>query len=859
MVGLVGRSTEAAWLARCLRVDGPFVVMLLGLAGVGKSFLLDNLAGVAAETGWRVERIFGSPAARDVPLGAASHLIPGGRDDEPEALFRRARIELVRHARGAPLLLVVDDVHELDAWTAALVDQVAAHRDAHIAAVARTGAFSPAVSTLSARAGAETLVIDPLPRDAADVLVEELLGGPCDDDVLDELWGRCLGHPLYVEAALAEALQRGAVRRGDEGWGLAAPISSRRLDELVAGRLRQAGDDGLAAAEFIAVAGPLPLDLMRLVVPTGMVDHLVHHGLLERRQVDGSTVVALAHPLLAEACVERLTEARTREICGQLVRAVTTRAPGAAIDVVRLGALMLRSGEVDADLAVRAGNEALRRGDLALAEDLARAAGETAPGSIPAQLTLARSLAYGGRGEDALTLLARIRVADPAAAASVALVRGHVLAFGLGRADDAIRLLEETANDLPPELRWGLDGARSLYGALAGDFEAAITAASRVLANDDADDEVRLGALVNLTVARSVRGDLADIGQQVDAGLALVDSIDLPHPLAADQLAATRLNSLLAAGRLDEARREAERRLTDDASPLLLTWSGVVLGMVGQRRAAEAAERRAVEMFATADPLRLAPQAQSLLVMHRAQGGTVDDVSRSMLAAAGAAAGQETRLRCWVERAEVWCAAAMGRTAEAVDRATAVGGETVARDHVVWGVWILHDAVRLGAAGAVTDALDAAISRTSGAHLLGAMRDHARALQAGRLDDLAGVARRFARSGSPTLASEASAQAAVRHADAGDDEAARRLALLAVLWHQRCDGTPPPSVDTVADLLTPRQIEIAVHVSSGATSQAVADTLFLSVRTVDNHLRTIYGKLGLRGRDELGTLIRSAG
>ncbi len=858
MAGLVGRSEEAAWLARSIRPDGPPVVIVFGLAGVGKSFLLDHLADVADESGWRVERIFGSPAARDIPLGAASHLLAGVGDDGHDALFRMARMELARRARGAPLLLLIDDLHELDAWTAALVDQVAAHGDAHIAAVAREGASSPAVETLSTRAGAETFLLDPLPRDASDVLVQAVLGGPCTDDLLDAVWEKCFGHPLYVETVLGEARRARAVHLDQGRWALGAPIEVGQLGPLMAARLERVRADDLAAAHFVAVAGPLPLDLVLDLVPPSSVRQLVHHGVLARRWIEGTETVMAAHPMYAEACLEQLSTSRTAEICRMLVDAITSGTPVVDIDVVRLGTLMLQSGDVHQELAVRAGNEALRRGDLALAEALARAATDSQPGSVPAHIVLARALAYGGRGNDALATLDLARPLDPAASASVALVRGDVLAFGLGRPGDAIRLLEQVADELPQELRSGLDGARSLYGALAGDFDAAIAAASQVLGNDDADDDVRLGAYVNLTVARTVRGDLAGIDDQLEAAEALVQALDLPHPLASDQLSGTGFNTLVAQGRLGEARRRAAA-LPPDASPLLLTWAGVALGMAGQRRAAIDLHERAVEVFATADPLRLAAQAQALLVMHRAQDGAVDRESRSLLAAAGQAAGDETRLRCWVQRAEVWCAAAQGRSAEAVDLAMASGTDAISRDHVVWGIWILHDAVRLGAAALVVEALEDAVGQTTGADLLIAMRDHAFALHAALADEAAAVAHRFASLGSPLLASETAIQSALLHVDARDDEAARRSALLAALWHDRCDGVPRPDDSAVPDPLTARQVEIATYVSTGATSQAVAEALFLSVRTVDNHLRAIYGKLGLRSRDELGALVRSAG
>ena len=279
------------------------------------------------------------------------------------------------------------------------MDQIAADGDARIAAVAREGASSDAIDALTTRPGAQVLVLDPLERAATDELVAAVLGGPCEPDLLDAVWDRCGGHPLYVEVALAEARQRGAVRRHGGSWALEEPITSRRLDQLVAGRLEQVDPGARAAAEVVAVAGPLPAGLLRVVVPPPAIDQVVHDGVLVRRRVEGSALVAMAHPLFAEACAQQVSAQREREICRSVIDAA--QKTEADLDVARLGRLLLRSGDMDVALAVRAGNEALRRGDLALAEELARGAEAASPASVPALVTLVRALAYGGRGEDA--------------------------------------------------------------------------------------------------------------------------------------------------------------------------------------------------------------------------------------------------------------------------------------------------------------------------------------------------------------------------------------------------------------------------------------------------------------------------
>ena len=51
--------------------------------------------------------------------------------------------------------------------------------------------------------------------------------------------------------------------------------------------------------------------------------------------------------------------------------------------------------------------------------------------------------------------------------------------------------------------------------------------------------------------------------------------------------------------------------------------------------------------------------------------------------------------------------------------------------------------------------------------------------------------------------------------------------------------------------LTEREREIALLVAAGRTNREVAEQLVLSTRTIEAHLRNVYGKLGVRSRVEL--------
>lgn len=52
-------------------------------------------------------------------------------------------------------------------------------------------------------------------------------------------------------------------------------------------------------------------------------------------------------------------------------------------------------------------------------------------------------------------------------------------------------------------------------------------------------------------------------------------------------------------------------------------------------------------------------------------------------------------------------------------------------------------------------------------------------------------------------------------------------------------------------ILTAREFEVARLVALGKTNRAIATALFVSQRTIENHLYSIYSKLCIKSRTEL--------
>ncbi len=81
--------------------------------------------------------------------------------------------------------------------------------------------------------------------------------------------------------------------------------------------------------------------------------------------------------------------------------------------------------------------------------------------------------------------------------------------------------------------------------------------------------------------------------------------------------------------------------------------------------------------------------------------------------------------------------------------------------------------------------------------------------------------------------------------------AAARSALVSAGGRNRSVGAAPVAV------LTDRERRVAELAARGMSNRSVADSLFVTVRTVEHHLTSVYRKLGLRGRTELAhALIR---
>lgn len=69
-----------------------------------------------------------------------------------------------------------------------------------------------------------------------------------------------------------------------------------------------------------------------------------------------------------------------------------------------------------------------------------------------------------------------------------------------------------------------------------------------------------------------------------------------------------------------------------------------------------------------------------------------------------------------------------------------------------------------------------------------------------------------------------------------------------------CSRTPTRGALTLGEdtvVLSRREREVATLASNGLSNKEISAALFVSPRTVENHLQRVYEKLGIRRRDDL--------
>lgn len=859
---LVDRGVAAlAGSARTLLVYGP--------SGIGKSRVMQAVTERLGDDGWCVLAASGNTALSAVPLGALAPVLAGDpvamvtAAGDPVALYAAASAAVREAAAGRPTVLAVDDVSAVDSVSVGLIAQLVESGVLRlVGTVSESDPVPDGLLPLAAAGDAVRLDVAPLDVDEVSELLTRVLGGPIAHRDAVELHAVSHGNPLFLRELAIGAADAGSLVSADGLWQLVGePVGTPALRDLIRARLRVLGDDERDTVERLALCEPLAFDEFARPGAPEALAKLEMRGLIRVDESGARMRVGLAHPHYASAVRDSIPRLRAVSLLLEQADVVASR-PMTPADELRVAIWRLDAGRPsDAGVLARSASLARMAHDRRTAERLAAAA-VAAGADDAASLLLHGELLWSlGRAEEALAVLGRAEeraVADgdpPELLAAIGTARADV--FGgdpLGSAR-GLELLESLEEALPGQsatialskavllvnLEYAHDALAHVESAaeVAGDsaFEQAVLDLSRAM------PLVTLGRDAEAIAAaeRAVRFAKAD------------HSVIVPRRA---ELALTHV--LIASDRIEDARATVIESLHDairhdDALTARLDefMMGRIFWQLGRLDTAARWFRDTAGGAELHGPKSLREFARCFLAIVAAEQG---DVARARELRARVIEGLDED-NSVTALADAWIAVGEGRPDAAADTILARVDVIEERGAVSVAAGLLHHLVRFGSRAHARTAAER-LRRLAAASDSPAVRRrlaHATAESTADAPALRAVGAEWESIGHLLYAAEAFASAgqAARAAGHGREATAdlQRAASLAAA----CEGarTPLLRFSDGAEPLTPREREIASLAAQGLSSNEIATRLFLSPRTVNNHLQSTYTKLGIRGRHEL--------
>ena len=847
----IGRDDEVATIASML--IGGRSVLLVGEAGVGKSHLAASVALQVAASGWSWEWIIGSPSIRSVRFGAIQHLIGQVPISAPHIPALAAERHLRANAGDRPVLLVVDDIDGIDDGSAAVVQALAASGIVVLATVRNAGAAEPAVLPMWKDEHLERVDVRALDPEHTATLVESFLGGPLDSASIDAITKLTLGNPLFVRELLADARAVGSLVESDGAWTSSARLSAHeRVADLLAERFENLSSEEHEALELVALAEPLPLSVLQRVIDAAQLEALERAGLIALTAVGPARVVRASHPLLGDVVRSSATDIGTRRLSSMLAHSIFADDAPRTTDLIRAVTWSLDANEsppVDAVLVAAAA--ALSSFDGSTARRFIEASGNNDSATL---VLLGRALLLDNDPPGAVDALTRAEqtATDDAGRASAASIHAEVMLFGLGDRAEADQILADAFADVSElNARAAIASRMMLSAGLRGDFQPALDLGRDLLAESGLESAPRLSVLRMTTLAQMISGQTDGLAEDFDAGIPLaLASLDI-DPTTYSLLLVTKWMWLLDEMGVEATQREvvSARDATDRPAGLSSmydsTFTLIDLFRGDGRSAARASARALADPSGEVVGISTLLQAQAAWV-HAWSGN--DELAMAMHDAALGDPRTGPRERAYLGRARAAMLAHSGDLAGAVEEC--LTGSAESRGCRLWATWLLHDAVRFGRADAVRGQLESEQHFVDTA-FTGLMIDHAGALDDGDPMALLKVAESFATQGAILFAAEAFAQAA--SVERSPEESARSAQRAWTLF-DRTNGIRSVPMDGLSRPLSERETEVARLAAEGVTSRVIAKHLFVSQRTVDNHLQRVYKKLGVGQRSDLSPI-----
>ncbi len=785
-------------------------------------------------------------------------------------------------AEEQPLLLVIDDAHWADAPSLRFVDFLARRVPELPVLVAlglrprEPGAEHALLAGLAAAPAVELVRPGALSVDAVRRVVHA--GLQAGEDVIEAALDTTGGNPLLLRE-LVRTLAAAPTPPTAATVRAAVPSSVSRSVEL---RLLGLQPAPRAVARALAVLGDrADPELLAAVTghdPLPALDALTAVDLVE----DGQFV----HPLVRAAVADGVGTAERHALHRRAAEALRERR-GAEEDVIVHLLASPPLGEAWVRATLRAGaRRALAEGapDAAL-KRLRRAVDEPGTDDAELELELARA-AVAANDPEAEALVDRAAtLEDPliaAPASSLQVVMGTVYAgAGLaGAADRLERAVSRLDPDADAELRDRFGGV--LLSALLLDMRLAEQAnrvlreltpgagphVSAILAFQAAcGDATRDEALVHMRACLDTRPfTSASVLENPTPLMAIITGHVIDEPALADQA-------------LSDAEATVQRNGLGYTRPFVAYIRAEYLLLFGSLALAEANAREAVDAWSSLNLDRNLTSALNTLIVALTWRGSLDEADA---AARLVPSGQDdpamyTAWNLWQARGELRLA--QGRYADAVTELRRVQDAAIASGRRRWARLAPEAALirALVGNGERDEALARAQAEVASARARGIATMEGEALIAlglardGDLETFAAAVDVTARSPSTYLKARAAFEfgAALRRANQRAD--ARRHLAAARDYAHRVDATalahraaeeltiaggrPRRIALSGVEALTPSERRVAEHAARGLSNRDIAETLFVTRKTVEYQLGGAFSKLGIRSRTQLAGVL----
>jgi len=862
----VGRAGELDRLMAAATNGNGRGLILSGSAGIGKSRLLREVIGVLPTDRHAVWGASGSVGAAGLPFAGLAQILPAEQPPglSPAGLLRWAVESLHQRATGRPIVLAIDDAHLLDPASAALANLIARSGRARVLGTLRSGEPVPLpIRALWTDDLVDHAELAPLGLKDTTGLLTQILGGPLDAASAERLWRLSAGNPLLLRELIIAAQAGRELTQAYGVWRWTGKLElAPSLTDLIDARIGRLSPEIRTVVELVALGEPIGLHLLLRASGQSDVETAEERGLIRVLDDDRRHDVWLAHPLYGEVLRRRCPVIRARRLRAQLATLVEQTGARRRDDLLRVAVLRLESDTAhDPGLLLAAGARAFAGFDIPLAERLA-GRGLAVGGGFDAAELLATILMFRDEPERALAVIESVRaeVTTDQRRGRWLMVLGLVAYWGLAQESIVADLADGATGLTDPADQARVNSFEAIMRLHRLECDAALRLARSVL-DRPAATRAAIG-LAECTIAhlQAARGDLTGSGQAI----ARVEAdaprwrTELPYLRLAIELA--RGTRLVLAGDLAGIEAIIADEFADLADAGDFRLGSGYLSVV---RAQAARLRGHLD-----DALRHSSQACAMLATGRVFAGLAHAerahaaALRGDPAVAAPAMADSDRAQApgmailypWREQARGWVAVSAGGPGGGVKLLGELAVRLRADGFAGHELLVQHDLVRLGRADLAVDRLVELASVVEG-DLPALIVRQARGASGGPVGDLLRAAEGFANLGLNLFAAESAAMALGRLRLARSSLVGQANAWLGELL-ERCTQVRTPALLIGQPTLTDRERQVARLASAGVPSRDIAEQLYLSVRTVENHLQRVYGKLGVTGRGELTAALR---